>query len=876
MIGLVKLLTQHKPIVLVLLAAPLLSLGFSSRFYLHMVPPSPYVKFEVTFSAPARTASEIAKRVTEPAERVFNGLPGLLSMESRTLNEVATIELVFKEGIEGKTAYLYVQEKLDRINLILPGDVKSTKVTRVEHEKPANVMYSFKKPVSAATLRKLLKPLRSKIIKTRPEIEGKYRIEVRPDIVALKREGLSVSNIVTALKSSGLSTAIGRKQGVMFGTGMTFEQIEDLKAAVVGSRGHRPVKLNDVAQIDFAVPEPIEQLSVWIDVEHLTVAGVTNAIEKQYTNMSVDYPYFFAVVDQCIQPLAVLLFIIVFQAILFRLVFGHRVRLWSLAIFDGLILTHFGFWKGLFLEHLTVLDLHSVIWALIVATTFWVALLSRIRTYFLPDTLIKRPPKSVEQATLFSMAELFPTYLLLVVGLWIMSLPVMTTGINLPSRYILESFFYVGMPTAFSILIFVPVFTNHDWLESGGKLPVVNLNWSISPSLAKAGSWIVLVSLIVAPLTFQFMKFGIGPQSMKSFAQEMVEDLRGYGNKLIFLAKPQDRESYKKNGFVVYEANESMPTRFWDFTPSGLRFLSHLDLMGFGSALMDMRQSKFFGFLEDPAGSTPLHFAPAAIGAKELGQLLIAGNSQEVQAKPVGLIAANYLGEMESRVLRSQLSVTDRIVVKDDLGSIETKLPEGVKPNPWSSFLLDELNAFSEFHYVSLLFLFILLSLYLNSFVRGALVFIFTLVPTALFFLFRTVLPGVYNADSLWMLYVVPWSSVFVLLIISRIVDIERTRGFDRDISVEEIRRHFAPSIAMTMWFVVACFFVMGVTEQLSFVPSLGFWKEGLLVAVLVAFMDWLTNRTLFPLFYFTSEEAVDSILFRVYKIISLKGFFKN
>jgi Cu/Ag efflux pump CusA len=79
MLKVASLINRYSSLIVVVLATPVLAIFFSQSFQLQMIPQSPNVRYLLEFEVPARTGDEVFARVTEPTERVLNGLPGLLS-----------------------------------------------------------------------------------------------------------------------------------------------------------------------------------------------------------------------------------------------------------------------------------------------------------------------------------------------------------------------------------------------------------------------------------------------------------------------------------------------------------------------------------------------------------------------------------------------------------------------------------------------------------------------------------------------------------------------------------------------------------------------------------------------------------------------------
>ena len=59
------------------------------------MPESPYLEYTITIDVPGM-AAEVERKVTVVAEKVMNGLPSLLVLESSTTHEKSVVNLKFK------------------------------------------------------------------------------------------------------------------------------------------------------------------------------------------------------------------------------------------------------------------------------------------------------------------------------------------------------------------------------------------------------------------------------------------------------------------------------------------------------------------------------------------------------------------------------------------------------------------------------------------------------------------------------------------------------------------------------------------------------------------------------------------------------------
>lgn len=866
MLQFAKLVAKYRSLISVVLFAPLLSLVFSSNFHVGMVPENPYLLFDVSFSVPSRSANEIEKKVTIPSEKVFNGLPYLIGIQSETRSEFAKISLRFSEKAKASTIYLNIQEKMDRIKLMLPGDVESYEVRRREIERPADLQFSFSKPIPRGELLETLAPFHSVVSRTEPSLESSAAVRVHPLPKKLAENSLSISQVVSAMRSLGMTTSLGRAGGVMFETGRSFNSVDDIKSALVGARGHRPVLLRDVARIEVVRYPPIESLKVWVDSDranHQEVIASVNAMDGQ---VKVGYPLWKAILEQAGQPVLLILLCFLLNFYVIKVLKLPASSLIFLAIMGGLVCVHFLFWKGLF-GSLTVLDLHALAFTLIVGSMFLSVLYLRIRSFFSEDGIIHESGKTLDQAKLFALAELSPTFLVLVVGMWIMALPVLTSAINLPSREIFSGMFYFGFPVLFFIISFMLLSTPGHFLTQKISTPSSTIHWSLKGKAEQYGVVVVLICTVLSLFIFSRFDFGVHTTDKNDFSLSMVENFRGYGKKLEYRTEKGFDESLAGT-FSPIQTLVTYPTRVFQFSPSGLSHLAGLDLLGFADSMKSLQGHLSFADIYLNESPASVEFTSSAIVFDDLPNLLLAASEPKERPKSVRALMSMSVSNVEESIFRDNMSRGDRIEFKEEVGgqNFSRDFPEEVQPTPWTSFLLEQFQRYKSYHLVSLIFLFLVLAMYLNSFIRSGLIVVFAIATAGFEMVIHELLPGTFHADSLWLANMGTFMALFQILVLARLIDIERSRGFDRDRCIQNIKATMAPGVYLCSWSFVLALFVAGATEFIPGLSTLGFWRESIAMSVTSGIILVFSAHILFPLYYLRSETVVNDIAFKFYK----------
>jgi hypothetical protein len=432
---------------------------------------------------------------------------------------------------------------------------------------------------------------------------------------------------------------------------------------------------------------------------------------------------------------------------------------------------------------------------------------------------------------------------------------------------IAEGFFYFGVPITFGILIVTPLLTPLKFLtENIEQKKPAKSNFAPSPGLLKVAMWGIFVFIFSTILLFNRLDFGLSYQmSANQISTQMLSQLRGYDQSLVFKSKKAIEAKSVSSVDVV--GRRALKVR--EFSPSSLQHLGSLDLGGFASALEKVQLGESFGRLQtESASPVPIVFSGDLLNSQLLGELLLAGKDENTESKPIRVLTTEEITQTFGAIRRDNLVEGDHYYFKEGSHSGTFRPPPiDLRPTPWSAYLISEFKQFKDLHFVSLVFLFFLFAIYLNSFVRSAMLMIFVLASVGFVYMCRELIPSPFHLDSVWLLYLPAFLALFQILVLTRVIDIERTRGIDRDLSLRFVQQSFAPAVFMCSFVIVLAVLLAGVSEQLLFSLSLGFWKEGLFIAVMTAVILVVSQKVLFPLFYLVSEEFVDRIVFRIYSL---------
>ena len=308
----------NNPLVVVLVAAALAVFGVISFLKVNVEAypdPAPAI-VEVVAQFPGASAEEVERQVTIPLEVTFAGMPGLRTIRSQSLFGLSDLKMNWNYGHAYEAARQEVINRLATISQPLPSGV----TPGISPESPTGEIYRYilKVPKNAShreiyTLNDL-KALQDWVLerdfRTVPRIVDVTsfggtvrRYEVQPDPDRLRRWGITLSQLQTALANSNATVggdyvnqgqvALTVRSVGLFGGGIDpvnkvlglkdpltaasilrgeeQRRIHDIRSLVIASVNNQPVRVEDVVEGGRISPgEPSEQGVV---VSHQTRLG---------------------------------------------------------------------------------------------------------------------------------------------------------------------------------------------------------------------------------------------------------------------------------------------------------------------------------------------------------------------------------------------------------------------------------------------------------------------------------------------------------------------------------------------------------------------------------------------------------------------------
>jgi hydrophobic/amphiphilic exporter-1 (mainly G- bacteria), HAE1 family len=259
----------HHPVFATMVMAAMLVLGIFSynKLGVEQMPDValPFVSVSINYPGASPEAVEID--ITKPVEQAMNTLPGVDMIRSNSFEGNSNVFVQFKLNVDADKAIQSLRDKVAQIRGNLPRDAKEPVIQRQsgeDNQQPVTYMVLLSDKLSQRELTFIAE----KQVKTALEringvgnlaLSGTLRrqVEVRLDTQAMSRVGVSVDQVLAAIRASNANTPVGQVTGksgdaVVRVDGRT-KSPRDFAEIVVANktsdRGPALVKLGQVAQI---------------------------------------------------------------------------------------------------------------------------------------------------------------------------------------------------------------------------------------------------------------------------------------------------------------------------------------------------------------------------------------------------------------------------------------------------------------------------------------------------------------------------------------------------------------------------------------------------------------------------------------------------
>jgi multidrug efflux pump subunit AcrB len=215
---------------------------------------------------PGANAAQMEQTVTIPIEKAIRRIEDVKEIYSESFDGVANIGVEFKWGVDSQAKFDEVVREINAIRASLPPTVQAIEFIRADSSLANVAQLAIVAPgTEVRRIESLAVDLRDAIERLpgvqRAEIWGipPSEVHVVPDFNRLAAARLSPSDIVSAIRSQGLSTAIGTAESTdrRFNVQQSgrFKSLEDVRDIALTRVGDSVVKLGGVADVRWSNAE---------------------------------------------------------------------------------------------------------------------------------------------------------------------------------------------------------------------------------------------------------------------------------------------------------------------------------------------------------------------------------------------------------------------------------------------------------------------------------------------------------------------------------------------------------------------------------------------------------------------------------------------
>jgi len=259
--------------LLVILSA-LFVCGFGVYEYFHLpvdaFPDISPVMVPIFTEAEGMAPEEVERRITFPVESVMNGLPGVRQIKSTSAFGISVVYVYFEDGIDMYFARQVVGERLSEAVSQMPDLPEKPALGPISTGLGQIFIYYLMLDETASTGGRdpgsYLRDINDWVVKyqlrTVPGVTEilsigghvqQYQVNVNPD--ALVSYQLSVQQVVEALTANnanvgGQYIVTGQEESLVRGIGL-LESIEDIEQIAVATVEGTPIRIADVARVEF-------------------------------------------------------------------------------------------------------------------------------------------------------------------------------------------------------------------------------------------------------------------------------------------------------------------------------------------------------------------------------------------------------------------------------------------------------------------------------------------------------------------------------------------------------------------------------------------------------------------------------------------------
>lgn len=255
-------LSVRRPVATAMVFLALTTLGAFSfdRLRVDLFPELDFPSISVITSYPGVGPEEMETLITRPVEEAIARVEGIEQIESFSSEGRSRVALRFDWGRELETALNDVRAAVERVQATLPDDANAPVVYKFDLTNLPVVNLALRADLDEASLRRFADDVVKPRLERVPgiasvDIRGARNRQIRVEIDAARLAGLgiSTSQVTQALRNENLTVPAGLVEdgdsNVLVRAMSEFNDIDDVRNALVGVRGGEAIRVRDIATV---------------------------------------------------------------------------------------------------------------------------------------------------------------------------------------------------------------------------------------------------------------------------------------------------------------------------------------------------------------------------------------------------------------------------------------------------------------------------------------------------------------------------------------------------------------------------------------------------------------------------------------------------
>jgi HAE1 family hydrophobic/amphiphilic exporter-1 len=261
---------------MVMLAFVVLGLFSYQRLSVDQFPNIDFPTVVVTVDYPGASPEIVEAEVTKKVEEAVNTVAGIDTLFSRSYEGSSVTVVQFNLDIDGRKAAEDVREKIALLRPSLNDEVEEPRISRFDPASTPIFDIAVLSPDDSRSAQELTTWADQVLVKRLQNVRGvgsvsiigglERRIQVQMDPAAMEAQGISVDQVLAALRSENQELPLGNLRATeterVVQVNARLKRPEDFAGIVVARRNGVPVKLGQIAKIVDG-PQEVESLALY-------------------------------------------------------------------------------------------------------------------------------------------------------------------------------------------------------------------------------------------------------------------------------------------------------------------------------------------------------------------------------------------------------------------------------------------------------------------------------------------------------------------------------------------------------------------------------------------------------------------------------------